>query len=320
MTNQRETVTINGRSYDKHTGMPIVNHEPATKTAAHSGHKSKDIHVKTQRSKTLSRNYVKKPAHISAKKIAISDGIKAYPSISKFASHPADRPTPVIKDIAPGVHPMVQRAEAKRAANTSKKAAVVVDRAKPSQVLKQEAISNALAKADNDKATTKRHRAKNKSSAKRSKSNKLSLATGGLAVLLIGAYFTYVSMPSLSVKVAAAQSGVNASYPAYRPSGFSLSGAVAYSPGSVSMKFTQNGGSPDNFTLTQSNSGWDSSALLDNYVSPKAGKNYLTTQDSGLTIYTFDKNAAWVSGGTLYTITGDTLLSTDQVQKIATSL
>jgi hypothetical protein len=147
----------------------------------------------------------------------------------------------------------------------------------------------------------------------------MSIASGSLAVMLIGAYFTYLSMPSLSTRVAAAQAGINAGYPSYRPTGYSLSGPVAFNQGTVSMKFAANAG-PGSYTLQQARSGWDSSAVLSNYVEPKVGDQYTTTATNGLTIYTYGTSAAWVNCGILYTISGDAPLSSEQVQRIATSL
>lgn len=147
----------------------------------------------------------------------------------------------------------------------------------------------------------------------------MSVASASLALLLLGGYFTYLNMPSLSVRVAAAQAGVNASYPSYHPDGYSLNGPVAYTQGQVNMKFASNSG-PQNFTVTQSKTSWDSSAVLDNYIKEKAGDNYITYDEHGLTIYTYGGNAAWVNGGVLYTITGDAPLSGDQIRHIATSM
>lgn len=126
-------------------------------------------------------------------------------------------------------------------------------------------------------------------------------------------------MPSLSVRVAAAQAGVNASYPSYHPDGYSLNGPVAYSQGEVNMKFASTTG-PQNFTIGQSKSNWDSTALLQDYVKQHAGDNYITYDDHGLTIYTYESNAAWVNDGILYTITGDAPLSSDQIRQIAASM
>jgi hypothetical protein len=85
------------------------------------------------------------------------------------------------------------------------------------------------------------------------------------------------------------------------------------------MKFAANAG-PQSYTLAQTRSGWDSSAVLTNYVEPKTGSQYNTTTTNGLTIYTYDNAAAWVNAGILYTISGDAPLSSDQIQRIATSL
>ena len=126
-------------------------------------------------------------------------------------------------------------------------------------------------------------------------------------------------MPSLSVRVAAAQAGIDASYPEYRPDGYSLRGTVAYKEGEVSMQFGANAG-PQEFTVTQAKSSYDSVAVLDNHVKPASGEQYTTYNERGLTIYTYDSNAAWVNGGILYTITGDAPLSGEQIRRIATSL
>lgn len=147
----------------------------------------------------------------------------------------------------------------------------------------------------------------------------LSVSSAGLALLLLGGYFTYINMPSLSTRVAAAQAGINATYPSYHPDGYSLSGAVAYNQGEVHMKFASNAG-PQSFTVDQTKSSWDSSAVLENYVTKKVGENYITYNEHGLTIYTFGGDAAWVNGGILYTISGDAPLSGDQIRHIATSM
>ncbi|MNH34248.1 hypothetical protein D3C79_948280 [compost metagenome] len=121
------------------------------------------------------------------------------------------------------------------------------------------------------------------------------------------------------MRVAAAQAGIDASYPEYHPDGYSLNGAVAYKEGEVSMKFAANGG-PQNFTITQTKSSYDSEAVLDNYVKPKVGENYIPFTERGLKIYAYGGNAAWVNGGILYTISGDAPLSNSQIGNIAKSL
>jgi hypothetical protein len=126
-------------------------------------------------------------------------------------------------------------------------------------------------------------------------------------------------MPNLSVRVAAAQAGIDATFPEYRPVGYRLDGPVAYQSGEVSMRFASNS-APIAFSLNQSKSSWDSAALLEKYVNPRSKGNYATYSDAGLTIYTYGTDAAWVNGGILYTVEGNALLSNEQIRRLATSM
>lgn len=141
-----------------------------------------------------------------------------------------------------------------------------------------------------------------------------------LAVILAGgAYATYNLVPGVSVGIASAQAGIDASFPEYIPDGFSLKQPVTYSDGEVDLVFKSNS-NDSYYQVKQARSSWDSSAVLDNVVKPAAGDNYATVKEKGLTIYTYEQQAAWVNGGILHTITGDAALSNDQVRRIATSL
>ena len=148
---------------------------------------------------------------------------------------------------------------------------------------------------------------------------RISLAGAIAVLLLLGGYLTYCNIPSISTHIAATQAGVSATFPSYQPSGYRLAEPISYQPGSVLMKFAANA-APQSFTLTQSRSDWDSSAVLANYVLPALGRNFATTASRGLTIYSTNNAAAWVNGGVLYTIKGNATLSSDQVQRIAMSL
>ena len=322
----QKIVTINGRRYDAHTGLPLADmpSSPSKTTAqtpiqpetpqAHPHHvqHSRLVHASMQKSQTLNRQAVKNPR---AGQAAVKPAVHRSAAISKFGPKTAAQPTApngrIMSDIGPRNHPTVAAAHKKMAASVPHHAVKAAP--KPSRVIKNEAIKEAL-----HKAPTKKEIARTQPKKKRW-SRAFSVASASLAIVLLGGYFTYLNMPSLSVKVAAAQAGVDASYPDYRPDGYSLNGPVAFTDGQVSMKFAANAG-PQNYTIDQSKSGWDSSAVLDNYVKKKAGDNYITYNERGLTIYTFDGNAAWVNGGVLYTITGDAPLSSDQIRRIATSM
>ena len=138
-------------------------------------------------------------------------------------------------------------------------------------------------------------------------------------MVLVGGYLTYMNLPVLSVKIAATQAGINATYPDYRPDGYKIDGPVSFTSGQVTINFVANTGT-SRFSIKQSKSTWDSSAVLDNVVRPAVGEKYITNQEQGLTIYTYNGNATWVNGGILYNIQGDAPLSGDQLRHIATSL
>lgn len=310
----QQTITINGVSYDVRTGMPLSSTKSAQPTAPvrkPSVH-AKGIHQTQQRSQTLNRQLVaktkpavKRPVHHGASMDMKRPAATRSPHISKFAPHPqaVKAATPVMKDIAPVTHHAVAKAHV---ATTKPKPVVH----KPAHEIKQTAISEAMQKASSKPA--KAHKTK-------SHRRILNVASASLAVLLLAGYFTYVNMPGLSVRIAAAQAGIDASYPEYRPVGYSLNGPVAYKEGQVTMQFASNSG-PQTFALSQSKSGWDSSALLENYVDPKSDGRYATYSDAGLTVYTYGNNAAWVNGGILYTVEGSASLSNEQVRRIATSM
>lgn len=322
---EKHTITINGRQYDAVTGLAVDGMEKAAPTPIVSAKKatatpSQRIHQATQRSQTLNRKTIQKPiakTQPSLQKRAPQQ-IARSQAISKFAPHPTVKKQPRMSDIAPAsVHPAVAKAHALRAAQTQAAATQLQNtpkaQPKPSQVVKNEAITAAL-----EKAPLKHKEAKKQPLLSRHP-RLLSVASASLALVLLGGYFTYINLPSLSVRVAAAQAGVDASYPEYHPDGYSLSGAVAYKEGEVSMKFAANGG-PQNFTITQTKSSYDSEAVLDNYVKPKVGENYIPFTERGLKIYAYGGNAAWVNGGILYTINGDAPLSNSQIGNIAKSL
>jgi len=323
---QTNVVSIGGIDYDSHSGLPIEKQEQAVQKElirAQSVH-AKPAHRRHQRSETLNRRFVKKvhsdvskpvatPAVITATAVSRPNGVvmdmrrpvKRSAQISKFARDPqaltVKRQVAAPADIAPSTHPIVKKAHDTHAAKPAQA------HSHDSQAIKQAAIGQALANA------------KTPTESKQPKRRAFNVAAASLGVLLITGYFTYVNMPNLSVRVAAAQAGIDASYPEYRPVGYRLNGPVAYQDGQVSMQFASNSG-PLAFSLNQSRSGWDSSALLEKYVDPRSNGKYATYNDGGLTIYTYGTDAAWVNGGVLYTVEGTANLSNEQIRRIATSL
>ncbi|MBN9398168.1 hypothetical protein BGO18_01690 [Candidatus Saccharibacteria bacterium 47-87] len=335
-----KTVLINGREYDAVTGMPLAQKTPAATKKSPDGAKqvkkvspsitktgADAIHTTLQRSKTLQRRITKKPeAPVKPVLRRAAPGrhmdIARSTAVSRFASHPAvidaaqpatlKTPSPASKasvkpDTPAQVHPTAQRALQK----VSQKKAKPVQPVSAKQV-KNAAIEKALAQPKTN--------AVKKIAGPRLKIKKRYIIICLVVVVLaLASYATFKFVPAVSVGIASAQAGIEASYPEYTPDGYSLSQPVTFSTGQVNLKFTSN--SNDNYyTVSQSRNSWDSSAVLDNIVTREAGANYVTTKERGLTIYTYDSTAVWVSGGILYRIDSKAPLSGDQIRHIATSL
>lgn len=320
----------------------VAKEKPKT-AASRSSLKATAVHSTTERSKTLRRSATKKP--VGAAKTATKHptrgrtmDIARSSRVAKFAPHPemksitspkfvkkptttkVELPKSIPKKTAPAkatatktkdevakTHPLAQRAAQRKAASKPKTA---TPKAPSGKQEKEAAINKALA------ATPKKTRKKRKMATWK---KRFIIGTICVAVLIGGGLAVYWLIPNVSVSIAAAQAGVRASYPEYTPDGFRLHHPVTYSEGEVVLTFASNGNS-DTYTISQTKSSWDSTAVLDNVVRAAVGENYVTTQERGLTIYTYDTNATWVNGGVLYTITSDAHLSNEQIRRIATSI
>lgn len=127
------------------------------------------------------------------------------------------------------------------------------------------------------------------------------------------------NMPDISIKVAAMQTGIQATYPSYVPRDYRLSGVYTAQDNSVAMDFL--GPNQAKFTLTEEKLPWDSTALLNRFVKPKWGEDFTTIKEQGITIYISGSNAAWVNAGIVYKITNfNGELTKKQIKNIVTSL
>lgn len=315
-----KTVIINGRPYDAVTGLPLkklaMNDEKPVTPVAVRKHVAKgaasDIHSQPQRSQTLHRRATKKPtATISTKRPqpGRSMDIARSAQVARFAAHPIPRQpasvTAATPDVAPKAHPVAAKAHAR----LSKPVASAPVK-KTSKQVKDEAIKKAI-------ASTTKNSPKKKFAFRLSR--RFSIITAIFGVLIIGAYLTWANIPGISVGFASSQAGITATYPQYKPDGYRLKQPVTYSEGIVTLNFASNSDSSE-YSVVQARSSWDSSAVLENVVKKATGENYITTQESGLTIYSYEDNAAWVNGGLLYTIESNAPLSGEQIRRIATSL
>lgn len=146
----------------------------------------------------------------------------------------------------------------------------------------------------------------------------LALSCTAAAVAAI-VYFVNLNAPDISLRVAAMQTGIEASYPSYVPRDYALSD-ISSENGKVVLNF-KNAAAGTAFTVIEEKSSWDSDALLTNYVRKTFGDDYTTIKEQGLTIYVANSNAAWVNGGVVYKIqAGAGTLTKKQITTIATSL
>lgn len=330
----KHTIVINGQHYDAITGLPAETPAEAAHTSDARAHNAPSVEVATPKnnsvdhdvvsrpqahhlkhaplkSKTLRRDVVKRPsgAHdAAAKHVTQRAHVAKSPLVTKFAPHPDGiTHTAAHKkaDVSAPVSHVVTATHHKAAARHHQ------PEARSSRELKDHLIKQRL---DNAPAHT---------SAKAHKTPRAPLRVSSvmaacLGVMILGGYLSYINMPNLSVRVAAAQAGIHAEYPGYVPSGYQFDGPVSYSNGQVLLTFGATGGTT-NYQINQQKSSWDSQAVLDNFVVAQTDE-YDVNDTQGLTVYTYGNNAAWVNKGVLYTITGDAPLRTEQVLKIATSL
>jgi hypothetical protein len=350
---KKTTITINGRLYDAITGMPIAataastpvaNESRATVKAPtrsfndigprpqttrtsratpakthlkdHQPSVAQTIHSRPQKSQTLYRQALKKPVAEQPTTSLHSSEIAQHersPMISRFGSnvthHPHLNPKPKVEEpaeIAPAqMHPTVAKVlQGQQIAEAESQLS--------GKALKEQLIKNRLAEVD--EAPAKKE--KTRWFARRPRL--ATILTSTLALLILGGYITYMNLPIISMKVAASRAGVNATMPGYHPDGYGLNGPITYAPGEVTINYKSTT-NDSTFKLTQKPSTWDSQAVLDNYVT-KQTETFLTFQERGIKVYTYDNKATWVNAGLLYTIEGTATLSSDQILRLATSM
>ncbi|MEI7539246.1 MAG: DUF4367 domain-containing protein [Candidatus Saccharibacteria bacterium] len=313
MKNEKN-IDMNSQAYNRAAGLPVD-----MPTASKKLNDIRNIHSIAQKSQALYNRAIQRPAVNSISKmrrIGRSIDIARSKSIAHFATHrttdtkPNNQSTINNKrmDIGPVKHPLAARVEQVRSIAKNQTNKPITN--KPAKIIKEEAITAALKKpAEKSKKT------KNLFKRYPKLVNAFSI---GLILLITVGYFAYINMPALSVRIASAQANIEAKYPSYHPDGYSINGPVSYSNGQVVINFHANTGNSQ-FSIKQTKSSWDSSAL-EVQVNKDSNGEFITTQDGGLTIYTYNNNAAWINDGILYNITGNAPLSIGQIQKIVTGL
>lgn len=331
---EQHIVTVNGKKYDTRTGLPVTaseinNDEPQPKHKK-SVPSARTVHASTDKSHTLRRASVKRPA-VVAKPAATPSGSAVsshrrsfditptrHPRVTKFANNPSPAKQPASPDIAPRIHPSAHKA-AKHAVRPAAKPTTKPtkqDLAIQARKQKNSEIQKALA-AD---APTKKSVKPRRRSFLKAHPRLLSTAAVVTALIVIAGSLIWINLPTISVKIASSQAGLTAEFPHFLPDGYSLELPVKAEDNLVTMTF-QSRSDDTHFSLTQSASSWDSEAVRISVEKDSSGQ-FLTSRDRGLTVYTYNSNqsAAWVNKGILYRIDGNATLSSEYILRIANSL
>jgi hypothetical protein len=147
--------------------------------------------------------------------------------------------------------------------------------------------------------------------------------TIGSAVVVVALAAIFIAInkiPAVAVRVASTKAHINAHLPGYTPTGFSFSGPVSYSDGKIGIKFKANDSSNREFTISQVDSKMSNKSLEDKVVPQNT--QVQTSIVNGTTVYIYGQNndAAWVNNGIQYIIKDAASLNSDQLLKIASSL
>ena len=329
----RDEIIINGKKYDAITGEPL--------SAPKNNIKNKDIskiHNNLQRSSTLNRKYVTVPkrqgvslhqdemisqfkrrhdyqeailrAHEAKETQQDRILISRFSKNSKIISPISKEQIKEAEKIAPfEEHPLAKKANEELRAKKAQKQEI------SNQEVKEFVISQAIEKSrEESKKSRGIHR---KSFFARKKFISFSM---GFAVAIFGVgYLTYVNLPDIASRITAFQSGMAVETPAYIASGYSPKGLAYFDGKNVNFEYKKG---DSNYKVQQSQSGWDSSALLQNYVTKKWSEDYSTTYSNGLTIYSNRRGeSVWVNNGKLYKVeVSGNKISDEEIRKIATSL
>ena len=330
----RDEIIINGKKYDAITGELLS-------APKNNNIKNKDIskiHNNLQRSSTLNRKYVTVPkrqgisihqdemisqfkrrhdyqeAILRAREAKETQQdrilISRFSKNSKIISPISKEQIEEVDKIAPfEEHLLAKKANEELRLKKAQKQEI------SNQEVKEFAISQAIEKSRKESKKSRGIHRKNFFVRKKFISFSM-----GFAVAMFGiGYLTYVNLPDIASRITAFQSGMAVETPAYIASGYSPKGLAYFDGKNVNFEYKKG---DSNYKVQQSQSGWDSSALLQNYVTKKWSEDYSTTYSNGLTIYSNRRGeSVWVNNGKLYKVeVSGNKISDEEIRKIATSL
>ena len=143
------------------------------------------------------------------------------------------------------------------------------------------------------------------------------MATAGAMAIIVG-LGVYISLPTISVKLAASRAGINAKNP-YALSGYSLDNNIAAQPGKVTISYKSTSGN-GGYSVTQESDKSTTDYALRLNVSRQNGGSYQEMDVNGKTVLLYGNKATWLAGDMRYTIDGSDLMDSNQLRSIVKSL
>ena len=143
------------------------------------------------------------------------------------------------------------------------------------------------------------------------------MATAGAMAIIVG-LGVYISLPTISVKLAAGRAGINAKNP-YALSGYSLDNNIAAQPGKVTISYKSASGN-GGYSVTQESDRSTTDYALRLNVSRQNGGSYQEMDVNGKTVLLYGNKATWLAGDMRYTIDGSDLMDSNQLRSIVKSL
>ncbi len=143
------------------------------------------------------------------------------------------------------------------------------------------------------------------------------MATAGAMAIIVG-LGVYISLPTISVKLAASRAGINAKNP-YALSGYSLDNNIAAQPGKVTISYKSASGN-GGYSVTQESDRSTTDYALRLNVSRQNGGSYQEMDVNGKTVLLYGNKATWLAGDMRYTIDGSDMMDSNQLRSIVKSL
>lgn len=188
--------------------------------------------------------------------------------------------------------------------------------------VKRSVFEDHLLKANShqQKPVKKAHRSKRIANKLRISPKIVSVSAGVFAILLLGGFFAYQNVPSIGMRIAASKAGFSGKLPSNVPAGYAFKSPINAEPNNIALTYKSRSDDRQ-FIIVQRPTNWSSESLLTNYLLDSQFR-YQVYRDKGLTVYIYNgSNATWVDKGVWYSVTSpDSALSSEQLLELASSI